>query len=163
MVVNATFHNISVILWRSVLLVETGGPEKTSDMSQVTDKLYHIMLYTSPWSRFELTTSVVIGTDCICSYKSNYHTTTATTAHPSLWMLNAMHFKQKGFFQTGEPWLGENHRPTVTNFIKWYRVHLASDGNINRTLNFSWWLISTVCYLLIPLSPIRSWTWRLLI
>ena len=110
-----------------------------------------------------ITTSVVIGTDCICSYKSNYHTTTATTAHPSLWMLNAMHFKQKGFFQTGEPWLGENHRPTVTNFIKWYRVHLASDGNINRTLNFSWWLISTVCYLLIPLSPIRSWTWRLLI
>jgi hypothetical protein len=31
----------------------------------VTDKLYHIMLYTSPWLRFELTTSVVIGTDGI--------------------------------------------------------------------------------------------------
>jgi hypothetical protein len=42
--------------------------------------LYHILLYTSPWSRFELTTSVVIGTDCIGSYKSNYHTITATTA-----------------------------------------------------------------------------------
>jgi hypothetical protein len=26
-------------------------------------KLHHIMLYTSSWSRFELTTSVVIGTD----------------------------------------------------------------------------------------------------
>jgi hypothetical protein len=36
------------------------------------------MLYTSPWSKFKLTTSVVIGTDCIGS-KSNYHTTTATT------------------------------------------------------------------------------------
>jgi hypothetical protein len=38
------------------------------------------MLYTSPWSRFELTTSVVIGTDCIGSCKSNYHMITAMMA-----------------------------------------------------------------------------------
>jgi hypothetical protein len=38
------------------------------------------MLYTLPWPRFELTTWVVIGTDCICSCKSNYHMITATTA-----------------------------------------------------------------------------------
>jgi len=56
--------------------------EKCFDQSQVTDKLYQIMLYTSPWQRFELTTSVMIGTDCTCSCKSNYHTITATTTSP---------------------------------------------------------------------------------
>ena len=39
-VFNATFNNISVLSWWSVLLLE-----KTTDMSLVTDKLYHIMLY----------------------------------------------------------------------------------------------------------------------
>ena len=54
-------------------------PEKTNDLPQVTDKLYHTMLYTSPCAGFELTTSVVIGTNCIGSCNSNYHMITSTT------------------------------------------------------------------------------------
>ena len=54
-------------------------PAKSTDLLQATDKLYHIMLYTLPWSRFGLTTSVVMGTDCIGSCKSNYHMIMATT------------------------------------------------------------------------------------
>jgi len=36
--------------------------------------------YISPWTWFELTTLVAIGTDFICSCKSNYHTITTTSS-----------------------------------------------------------------------------------
>ena len=46
MVFNGTFNNISVISCRSFLLVEeTALLGKSTNVSQVTDKLYHIMLY----------------------------------------------------------------------------------------------------------------------
>ena len=69
MVLNATFNNISVISWQSVLLVNEnlGTWKKNTNLSQVTDKIYHVLLYRIhlAWMGFELTTLVVIGTDCI--------------------------------------------------------------------------------------------------
>ena len=61
MVFKATSNNISVISWWSVLLVE-----KTTNLPQVTDKLYH--------SRIRMLE--VIATGCMGSYISNYHTIT---------------------------------------------------------------------------------------
>ena len=58
-----------------------GYPLKTIVLSQVTDKLYHVMLYTVV---FGLTTLMVIGTGCTCSCKCNYHTITTTTAPVSI-------------------------------------------------------------------------------
>jgi hypothetical protein len=51
MVFNATFNNITVISWLSVLFVEeTGVPGENHRLSRVTDKLYDIMFieYSSP-------------------------------------------------------------------------------------------------------------------
>jgi hypothetical protein len=48
MVLNATFYNISVISWRSVLLVEeTEVPlvKPTTELLEVIDKLYHVIVY----------------------------------------------------------------------------------------------------------------------
>ena len=82
MVFNVIFNNISVITWQSVLLVEeTKVPEEnhwpvTSHRQTISHYVLSSTQVTSPGARFKLTVLVMIGTDCTCSCKSNYHTTT---------------------------------------------------------------------------------------
>ena len=73
MVFSATFNKTSVISWRSVLLVEeTGVP---GENHRPVSSHWHTMVYRYQvhlaWAIFELTTLVVIDTDCIGSCISN--------------------------------------------------------------------------------------------
>jgi hypothetical protein len=83
MVFTANLNNISVISWRSILLVgDTGVPGENhrpaaSQWQTLSHYVYRVHLC---WEGFELTMLVVIVTDCISSYKSNYHTITTTNS-----------------------------------------------------------------------------------
>ena len=91
-----SLSNASVIPWRSVLLVEEqfeqyfsyivevsfiGGRNQSTRRKPPTNFITQCCIeYTSPWTGIELTTLLVIGTDCKDSCKSNYNTLTTTTA-----------------------------------------------------------------------------------
>ena len=82
MVPNAIFSNISVISRRSLCFFGVGNRSTRRKPLICRKSLYHIMMCRVHHgsARFELMILVVIGTDCICSCKANYHTITTTTA-----------------------------------------------------------------------------------
>jgi hypothetical protein len=70
-VFNATFNNISVISWRSVLFVEETGENHWQNLS------HNVVSSTHQHERgSNARLLVAIGTDCTGSCKSNHHTTT---------------------------------------------------------------------------------------
>ena len=82
----------------------------------ITNKLYHIIVYLVQVHLagvgFELTTFVVIGTDCIGSYKSNYHTITNYSTFNNISVISSRSVLLVE--ETGVP--GENHRTDASHW-----------------------------------------------
>ena len=96
---NTTFNNISVLSWRSVLLLEeTGVPgENHWPVACHWQTLSHNVVS-------NLRSVLLIGTDCIAGYKSNSHTITAMTLFlhsmpDDKWKIWKVEMASSGFLQ----------------------------------------------------------------
>ena len=84
MVFTTTFNIFSAISLRSGLLLEETGVtgENHRSVGSHWQSFSHNVILSKPrlkGIRIHNVSAVVIGTDCICNYKSNYHAITTTT------------------------------------------------------------------------------------
>jgi hypothetical protein len=112
MVFNATFNNISVISWWSVLLVnETRVAGENHYLPDAThwQTLSHNVVSSAPhqWAGFKLPTLVVIGTDCTSSCKSSYHMIMTTTTPIKMYNLPCLSNNLK----EGTTWIRNSLKP----------------------------------------------------
>jgi hypothetical protein len=84
MVFNATFNNTSVQSWQSAILVEetrVPGENHRPAVSHWQTLSHNVVSHTSRLNGIRTHNLVAIETDCIGSYKSNYHKITTMTAN----------------------------------------------------------------------------------
>jgi hypothetical protein len=147
MVFNATLNNISVISWRSVLLVEEitvytekvtvnligGGNNSTwrkppTCRKSLTNLITQCCIeYSSPWAGFELVALVMIDIDCTRtgSCKSNYHTITTRTTplsnYPVLsfisWLPNLFGDKSQNNYNQMSIFLQKHMLPNILHLL----------------------------------------------
>jgi hypothetical protein len=137
----------------------------------VTDRLYHILLYGVylTWVGFEITTSVVIGTDCIGSCKSNYHTIITTRAPLQLYtrILNPNQRKKIHFWLSWQQWV--KHSQMAMNKMTTYqgKQGQCKGWHISSPKDLIWWPWKSIGFqILLRTKYVPSLTkihWRMLI
>jgi hypothetical protein len=122
MLFNATFNNISVISWLSVLLKETGIPEENYRPAvSHSQHLSHNVVSSTPRHKRDSNTLATIGTDCTGSCKSNFHRTTITTT-PCVFLVSSpvvCYFKSS--------WLLSSYK--LKYCVLMYNFHVITEGD----------------------------------